>query len=641
MKDLFITREYKKSQEIDDDFFGDNNFANEKNSKLGNKFLGKFLSEKKINILGIFIVVCFLLLLGKAFYLQILKGQYYQSLAENNRTRENALPAARGLIYDKNFKPLVKNYPVFNSAVLPKDLSLNSEKRAGQIKIIAQTLGLDEKQINGELDKYPKNFKYQVVVKENIEYEQAVSLMIVAGQIPGLYIATNNQRRYFYPIEFSHILGYQGKISDQELQQKSQAGYLLNDYIGKAGLELSYEDILRGQFGKEGLEVDAAGREQKVLYHQEPTNGKSVQLSIDLNVQKKVRDIFVSSLKRFNKQRGAVVMLNPETDEILALVSYPDFDNNLFALGISNDDYKKLTADENKPLFDRAVKGEYPSGSSIKPVIAAGALQDGIVSDKTTVLSTGGIWVYDRWFFPDWSATGHGLTNVYKAIAWSVNTYFYYVGGGYQDFKGLGVEGLDKYFKLFGLGEKTGIDLPGEAAGLVPTPEWKKQTKNEDWYIGDTYHMAIGQGDVLVTPLQVANYTAALANGGTLRRPYLVKEILDNNGNKEVIQPEVIRENFIDPKNIEIVRKAMRQTVTLGSAQYLNNLPVAVAGKTGTAQWSDTKGTHAWFTGFAPYDKPEVAITVLVEEGGEGSTVSVPITYDILDWYFNVYKKSH
>jgi penicillin-binding protein 2 len=641
MRSLFIKREYKKSHEIESDFFSESNCLEAKIKEKGNEFLGKFLSEKKINILLFVFFFGLMILLLRSAYLQIISGSYYQQLAETNRVKEKPLPATRGLIFDSNKTPLVENVPFFDALVLPKDLSLNTSKRAEQIKAISDLLEIEEKQIIEILNKQPENFKYPLIVRENINYDEALLLMIKAKQAPGLYIEIRNQRQYLFSVDFSHILGYQGKISDQELTDKKGQDYLFNDYIGKTGLELSYEPILRGKFGKEGVEVDAAGQEKKVLYYQEPTNGNNLILGIDLRVQQKVREILNNYLLRLNKQKGAVVMENPQNGQILALVSLPDFDDNLFATGISTEDYKKLIENEAQPLFDRAIKGEYPSGSTIKPVVAAGALEEGLITDQTTVNSTGGLRLYDRWFFPDWAAGGHGLTNIYKAISWSVNTYFYMIGGGYEDFKGLGVEGLEKYFKMFGMGEKTGIDLPGEATGLVPNPVWKKQVKNEDWFIGDTYHIAIGQGDILVSPLQIANYTAVFVNGGKLYRPHLVKEIYSNQSQSIIVEPQVLRENFISQENLDIVKKAMRQTVTSGSAQSLNNLNVAVGGKTGTAQWHTEKKPHAWFTGFAPYTNPEVVITVLVEEGGEGSAVSVPITYDILNWYFNDYLQNY
>ena len=614
---LFISRKYKKAQDIDDDFFCDSNSLSEKIKATGKEFLGRYLSEKKINIFWYLMAMGIVILLARSAQLQLMKGNYYQQIADYNRTREKALPSARGLIYDKNLVPLVKNIPIFEALILPKDLSLNKIKRQEQVQAISQILGTDENQIQGILAKYPENFKYLLTVRDNIDYEEALLLKIKAQQTIGLYIETRNLRQYLYPAAFSHVLGYEGKITEEELADKKTQGYLLNDYMGKTGLELNYEPILRGKYGVEGVEVDAVGQEKKVLYYQAPESGKNLVLSIDSEVQNKVREILEKNLLKFNKKKASAIMINPQNGEILALVSLPDFDSNLFAQGISGEDYKKLVENENNPLFDRAIKGEYPSGSAIKPVIAAGALQDGIITERTTVLSTGGLWLYDRWFFPDWAAGGHGLTNVYKAISWSVNTFFYMIGGGYEDFKGLGIEGLEKYMKLFGLGDKTGIDLPGESAGLVPNPDWKKTVKKEDWYIGDTYHLAIGQGDILVTPLQVANYLTAFVNGGKLYKPHIVQEIMANNGDKQEIKPQILRENFIDQNNLDIVKKAMRQTVTTGSAQLLNNLNVAVGGKTGTAQWQTDKNPQAWFIGFAPYDKPEVVIIVLVEEGGE------------------------
>jgi len=308
---------------------------------------------------------------------------------------------------------------------------------------------------------------------------------------------------------------------------------------------------------------------------------------------------------------------------------------------VSQEEYNAFLNDENNPLFNRAISGEVPSGSTIKPVVAAAALQERVISENTSFLSIGGLHI-GQWFFPDWKAGGHGVTNVRKALAESVNTFFFYIGGGYQDFVGLGVDRLVKYMRLFGLGEKSGLDLNGESAGFVPTSDWKEETKNEAWYIGDTYHISIGQGDILVTPLQVANFTAAVANGGILYRPYLVQSLLDeNNQVVKQIEPQIIRRDFIDPYNLQVVREGMRQTVIAGSARSLSVLPVNSAGKTGTAQWSSKKQNHAWFTGFAPYENPEIVITVLVEEGREGSEVSVPIAKEILDWYFSQRESVH
>jgi penicillin-binding protein 2 len=271
--------------------------------------------------------------------------------------------------------------------------------------------------------------------------------------------------------------------------------------------------------------------------------------------------------------------------------------------------------------------------------MAASALEEGIITENSTFLSVGGIQI-GQWFFPDWRAGGHGRTEVRRAIAESVNTFFYYIGGGHEDFRGLGVDKIVHYGELFGLGTQTGIDLAGEASGFVPIKEWKEEVKGERWYIGDTYHLAIGQGDLLVTPLQVAVFTSVFANGGALMRPHFVKNILTSSDQSlQEASTEPIREDFINRYHISTVRDGMRQTVVSGSARSMSSVPVPVAGKTGTAQWSSKKPTHAWFTGFAPFDPPEITITILIEEGGEGSEVAVPIAREFLTWYFSDYKK--
>lgn len=271
--------------------------------------------------------------------------------------------------------------------------------------------------------------------------------------------------------------------------------------------------------------------------------------------------------------------------------------------------------------------------------MAAAALEEGVITEKTSFLSSGGLRI-GQWFFPDWKAGGHGTTNVKKAIAESVNTFFYIIGGGFQDFIGLGIERIVKYEKMFGLGAQTGVDLPGEASGFLPSKEWKERVKNESWYIGDTYHASIGQGDVTATPLQIAVFTSFFANGGKIYRPHFVKEILDSKDNlvKE-IKEDPIKEGFISDYNVKVVREGMRQTVTAGSARSLSLLPVEVAGKTGTAQWSSKKDPHAWFIGFAPYNDPQISFTILVEEGKEGSSVAVPIARQFLEWYFGERQK--
>lgn len=450
---------------------------------------------------------------------------------------------------------------------------------------------------------------------------------------------TDNVRNYISSsdiLSLSHILGYEGKINDSEMDKYLAKGYLVNDYIGKAGLEYSYEKELRGAYGKEQVEVDAIGQAKEIIAYEPPVPGNNLVLTIDSELQKFAEQSLKRVLGAYGKKRGAIVILDPNSGEVLSLVNWPSFDNNLFSQGISQDDFSALINDENQPMFSRAISGEYPSGSTFKLIVGAAALQEGIITPSTGFNSVGGIRI-KSWFFPDWKAGGHGWTSIVKAIAESVNTFFYMIGGGheeYEDMKYLGVEKIKEYGEMFGLNKKLGIDLPNEASGFLPTMEWKEETKGERWYIGDTYHLAIGQGDILVTPLQIASWTAFFANGGTLYKPYVVKEILDSNDNiTKEIRPRALNQDFIDPSYIQTINQGLRQAVTTGSAKAMYSLPVKVAAKTGTAEWSSTRPAHAWLTAFAPYENPQIVVTVLVEEGEEGSRVALPAAYDIINWW--------
>lgn len=618
------------------------------------------------------LVVAFSILLARSFWLQVAKNDYYSYLSEGNRLRAEVIESKRGIIYTSDMQPLVRNTANFVLYFKPIDLPSDELERDRLLREVSRVLSLSSSsgkdQVSGlevaEDDPLFYQFKealakvkrgslesYQpLFAADNIPYDKAMLLELRLPEWPGVFLSTKIRREYLQPgwqadgasssptvlseSSFSHVLGYTGKINDAELASLGDS-YSLIDYVGKIGIEYSWEKELKGRPGKKNIEVDALGRQKKIVNEDPAVDGFNLQLSIDYRLQQKIEEAVKNQLAKAKLHRASVVAINPKNGEILALVSLPAYDNNLFARGISQADYSRLANDPNRPLFNRAVSGEFPSGSTIKPVFSAGALQEGVINASTSFLSSGGIRI-GEWFFPDWKAGGHGQTNVRKAIAESVNTFFYYIGGGYGDFKGLGLDGLVKYARLFGLGETSGIDMPGERPGFVPTAQWKEETKGEPWYIGDTYHFAIGQGDVLVTPLQVANYTAAIANGGTLYQPHLVANILNpDNTVARSVAPKIIRENFIDPANIEIVREGMRQTVTAGSARSLSALPVAAAGKTGTAQWSTTKQPHAWFIGFAPYDDPVIAIAVLVEEGTGGDTNGTPVAKEVLSWYFS------
>jgi penicillin-binding protein 2 len=326
------------------------------------------------------------------------------------------------------------------------------------------------------------------------------------------------------------------------------------------------------------------------------------------------------------------VAIDPRNGEIRALVSLPSFDNNLFSGKMSQEDYSKLISDPDKPLFNRAISGEYPPGSIIKPAVAVAALSEGVITPSTIIDGLGGSLNIGDYHFGDWKA--HGPSDVRLAIAQSNDIFFYTVGGGYGSIQGLGMDRMKKYENLLGLGSKLGIDIQGESDGLIPSTDWKIAKFGERWYTGDDYHCAIGQGFVTVTPLQIADYIAAIANGGTLYQPRIVSKIV--NGNDTINNSSVvIRDKFISPDIIKVVQEGMREAVTSGTAQTLKDLPVDVAGKTGTAQFGSENKTHAWFVSYAPYENPELAMVVLVEGGGEGNSSALPVTKDVYNWYFS------
>ena len=605
----------------------------------GGETVGKNFAIGKVSIISLVLLLLFGVAIGRAAWLQLVKGDYYYDLAEGNRVRVERLEAKRGVIYDRAGRPLVRNSANFLLYFIPADLPKDQAARAEVIGRVSENLPeLAPAAIEallagikpGSLDAYQPLF-----IADNLDYEKALKLYLEQDNLPGVVLTNKTRREYdLYSLSLSHLLGYTGKISQAELVKFGKE-YLPIDYIGKTGVENFWENEMKGVNGKKQIEVDALGKEKKIINQEAGLDGHNLVLSLDIELQKKLEESLASELKKLRLNKACAVALDPNNGEILAMVSLPSFNNNDFARGLTVSEYQKISGHPDQPMFNRCISGEYPSGSTIKPVVAAAALAEGIINENTSFLSTGGLHI-SQWFFPDWKAGGHGLASVKRALAESINTFFYYIGGGYQDFKGLGLDLMTKYERLFGLDAQTGVDLPGEAAGFLPSADWKLKTKHEKWYIGDTYHLAIGQGDILVTPLQVADYTAVFANGGSLYRPHLIKQVLDSQ-DKLMVEADAkpIRSQVVSPKTIEIVRQGMRQAVTSGSAQSLLSVAVPVAGKTGTAQWASDKPTHAWFTGFAPYNNPEIVVTILIEQGGEGSAAAVPVAKEVLDWWFS------
>lgn len=615
------------------------NFLTQAKERLGRNF-----NLSKLSIVKIVLIVFLSILFGRAWWLQVVHGNEYRQLADNNRLRLKKIAGKRGIIYDRNKIPLVRNAANFILYFIPADLPKDQAERDKIIDELANIFnGINPDEVKSNLAKIkPKSYEsfQPLPVADNIDYDKAMLIYLKSAELPGVFLDVSNRRQYNLVAQsLAHILGYTGKINAEELAQGGD-DYSMIDYIGKDGLESYWEKKLKGIPGKRQQEVDALGKEKSIISQTTVTDGANLLLSIDAEAQAKLEGYLRDEMAKAGQTRAVGIVTNPNNGEIICLVSIPSFDNNVFARGITKDEYQALAEAPDQPLFNRAVSGEYPSGSTIKPVGVAAALQTGVIDENKQILSNGGIRI-NQWFFPDWKAGGHGLTNARKAIAESVNTYMYYIGGGFENFVGLGVERLTEYYKLFGLGKKTGIDLPGEADGFVPSKEWKLKTKKEKWYIGDTYHIAIGQGDLLTTPLQVSSFTSYFAAGGKFYQPHLVKAFLTDNDKKiEEVSVPAYGQDIISQQNINIVREGMRQAVQEGSARRFLSLPVTAAAKTGTAQFASNKKPHAWLTGFAPYDNPEISITILIEEGEEGSVTAVGAAYNFLNWYFGARLKS-
>jgi penicillin-binding protein 2 len=587
--------------------------------------------RSNLRVAWYFMLAIFLVLLSRVFYLDIIRGEYYRELSEGNRIRTISIKAPRGKILDKFGNVLVRNVSSVDAVIIPNDLPENAEEKNKILDNLSQILDLDKENLQKSLNNQPPRSLNPVLIKENISQDQALIIMEKSNQLRGVVLENTAIRNYENSVIFSSFIGYDGKITREELEKNP--GYYMTDYIGKSGLEKQYEKEFRGVHGAIQVEVDSTGNTKKNLGIISPVAGSDLILNIDEGLQKKLYDSLTATLEKTATKTAAAVAIDPRNGGILAMISLPGYDNNLFAKGISSEEYGKLVNDKSLPLFNRAVSGEYPPGSTFKMAVASAALQEGTVTPETTVNDASGAIHVGSWRFGDWKT--HGLMNIRSAIAESCDVFFYALGGGYGGIQGLGMDRIKKYADLFGFGKATGVDLPGEATGFIPDENWKKEKIGERWYIGDSYHSSIGQGFITATPLQLANYIASIANGGTLYSPKLVNKIKKNNSSEEFLKSSVLRRNIVSPEVLKIVREGMRQTVVSGTARSLSVLPVEVAGKTGTAEFGADGKTHAWFASFAPYENPEIALVVLAEGGGEGSSSAVPVTKEVLEWYFS------
>jgi penicillin-binding protein 2 len=580
-------------------------------------------------ILGlVFIFVIFF----RTAQLQISKGAYYLSQAENNRIGKIVIKAPRGIITDSRGEELVENIASFNAILAPGLFGGEKEERLLKIRECLSFAGIKENDWEGEIENWGSLDFY--LVKEDIGRDEALLIELEKEKCPGLVTEKTAKRNYRFPFLFAHTLGYTGKVTKEDLANNS--GYLMIDSIGKNGTEETWEKELKGTHGFTSVEVDSQGRILRKLEEKPPVFGNRLVLGLDKNLQSALQSALEGAFLKTEAKRAAAVVIDPRDGLVRALISLPSYDNNLFGKKVNANDYQKLIEDPNRPLINRVIAGKYPPGSTIKPLLGLAALEEEIINQQTSfdchgIISVGGF------SFRDWKTHGPGI-DLKKAIAESCDVFFYLIGGGGGEsgFTGLGIDKIGEYEKKWGLDNLTNIDLEGEVKGLVPSSEWKLEQKKERWYIGDTYHLSIGQGDGVFTPIALANYVSAVANGGTLYRPRLVKEVLEE-GTKRVIkenQPEILSSNLASPENLRIIREAMRETIVSGTARSLSTLPKPVCGKTGTAQVGGTEKTHSWFVGFGPEENPEVAIAVIVEEGGESTDSAVPVAKAFFEEYF-------
>ena len=564
--------------------------------------------------------------------------------SDQNRVRKISLADYRGEIKDRLGNVIVNVRPSFSLYVTPEDADNLSES----LEFLSGLIEINKDKLRSDIRRSP-SFK-NVLIKRDISRREVAYIEENKMLLPGIRIKIEPIRNYAHKDFASHVLGYLGEVSKSELKISKFSRYELGDMVGKNGLEKIYESQLRGKKGFKEVEVDVSGRELKVLRKFSPKTGNSLVLTLDSRVQSKLETL-MNEVLRENSVEGSAVVMKVQSGEIIAMVSKPSFDPNSFATGISTKQWSGLVLDEKNPLQNRTIDGQYPPASTYKVVTAYAALAEKIIKPETTICCPGHFRLGKR-NYRCWKKRGHGDMNLHDALVQSCDVYFYKLGHR------LGINNLAKYATKLGLGELTGIVLKGEKSGLVPSKQWKKKFKNEPWYPGETISASIGQGYNLVTPLQSARMISTIASGGLLVRPYLVKRIEDYDG--RLIQeffPEVIKKIKIEPEVLRNIKEGLRGVVheAHGTGRRARLKNVIVAGKTGTAQVVAMKDSeeidpeeetpyshrdHAWFVAFAPYENPEVAVSVIIEHGGHGGATAAPIAGGILKTYFSHYPPS-
>ena len=579
--------------------------------------------NRRLRVLGILMVLVIAVLIGRAGYLQIYEGEYYAGLADGNRIRIIPAVAPRGTFYDRNGQLLVTNRPGFTVSLLPLTSPIKEEVIERLSALVHVPVEDIKAKIAGHSGFDPIRIKADVT-------PDIVSIIEEQKELyPGVMIENTPIRDYVLKQEGAHTFGYVSEINDEELKEKKADGYKSGDIIGKFGLEKIYDKYVRGEDGGDQVEVDVSGKPVKRLGRKMPVPGDDLVLTIDKDLQTAAEKAVDDRLAAIHASAAAAVVMNPQTGEVLAMVSRPAFDPNLFAHGISSKDWAKLNNNPFHPMDNKTISGEYPPGSTFKIVTGTAALTEGKVAPEEKIFDSG-----HHWIIPKGNAEGEALgwINFQEALAHSDNVYFYEMGNR------LGIDLLEKYARMFGLGQRTGIDLPYEAKGLVANREYKKNNfEDGDWYLSETFDAAIGQGFNLVTPLQAAMVMGEIAADGKRYKPHLVSRIQTQDGDviKE-FQPELLSELQVPANVIKLVQEGLHDVTKFGTAaSTFRGFPVDIAGKTGTAENSQGRD-HGWFVAYGPFDNPNIVVAVIVEQGGFGSQSAVPIGREILEAAFHV-----
>lgn len=576
--------------------------------------------EKRVIIGSYIILFAFAIFVLRLWDLQVIKGRWYKEISERNRLRSIEILAPRGIIYDRNHNPLVSNVPSFDISIVREDFPDDPER----ISSLAQLLNLAPEDIRARIKGDSTDPLRPVKLKQDVSFEEIARVEARRVDFPGLLVEVVARRNYIHGKLASHVIGYLGYLTLRQVRDPDYKDVPRTAFVGQRGIEKIYDRLLRGKAGRRIIEVDATGRVVRIVGLQEPVKGEDITLTIDLNIQQEAE-------RNLQGKTGAVVVLDPNTGEVLAMASAPSFDPNLFARGISYRDWRALVNNPDRPFLNRAIQSIYPPGSTFKIISALAALEEGIITDRTEFICNGWMEMGGR-KFRCWKEEGHGRVDLYRAIAESCDVYFYEIG------KMLGIDRLAEYARRFGLGEPTGIELEGERIGIVPSTEWKLKRMNEKWYGGETLNTVIGQGYLSATPLQMTRLISAIVNGGRLYRVHLLNNPSHLVGVERVI--EVRYENEL------LLKKALMGVVgdTHGTGRMAYSQLVEIGGKTGTTQVVEKRDgrrrtprsnkDHAWFVAFAPEDKPAIAVSVFVEHGGQGSIAAAPIAKRVIEAFF-------